>query len=197
MRNFAKPPVVLTAAVALALALAGCGGDDAANGTAASDDAVVTEATTGPVVDVTEDAVVSDSDDSTEALQSDVCTFLDNDTITSITGIDFSKAVATPSSEGGCDWDLTDLGGMSVVSVMVEEGDSSYEVNRGVAASMFDDATDVSVSGADKAFSYMGGLVVAMDAHGKYVQVLLVSLEQTAVADGVGVDLASEVAGNM
>jgi len=196
MRSFAKPPMVLTAAVALTLALAGCGGDDAPNSKAGSSDAVVTQATTAPAVDVSEDAVVTDAPEAPDASQSDVCKLLDNDTITSITGIDFSKAVPTPSS-GGCDWDLTDLGGMSMVSVMVEEGDSSYEVNRGVAASMFDDATDVSVSGADKAFTYMGGLVVAMDVNGKYVQVLLVSFEQTAVADGVVVDLASEVAGNM
>lgn len=201
MRKSVQSPVALLATLALTLALASCSSGDSSSKSSDPESAAVTDEaaqpTTAASTDVNSTDAAAAGDGSTTASTSDVCQLLDNDTITSITGIDFSQAVATDDGAGTCDWDLTSTGGMAIVSVMtLDNVDSSYEVNKGVAESMFDDVTDVSVPGVDHAFAYMGGLVVAMDFGGQYVQVLFMSLGAEETDPSVPVKLAEEVARN-
>ena len=183
MRISVTSPVVLLAAAALTLALAGCGGGDSSDSTgdpgsvAATDEAMqpTTEAPTGDS---------SAGNEAADASTSDLCQLLDNDTITSITGVDFSTAVATDDGSGTCTWDLTSTGGLAMVSVIAtDSAGSSFTMNKDVAASMFDDVTDVSVAGAGEAFMYMGGVVVAMDLGGEYVQVMFMNFGNEVADD--------------
>ena len=196
MRKSVKSPVVLLAAVALSLVLAACGGGDSSKTTADPGSAAVTDGAMQP----TTDASTGDSsagNDAANASTSDLCQLLDNGTITSITGVDFSTAVATDDGTGTCTWDLTSTGGLATVSVIAtDSGGSTFEMNRGVAASMFDDVTDVSVAGADHAFTYMGGVVVAVDLGGDYVQVLFMNFGNEVADPAAPVKLAEEVAKN-
>jgi hypothetical protein len=196
MRKTVKSPITLLAAAALTLALAGCGGDDSSGNTVDQTTSAVGDETAMPTTDAsTGDS--SEGDDSGDASTSDVCELLDTGTITSITGIDFSQAEVTDDGDGTCDWDLTSTGGLAIVSVIVSDNvESTFEISRGVAESMFDDVTDVSVSGVDHAFAYMGGMIVAMDFGGQYVQVLFMSLGTEATDADVPVKLAEEVASN-
>lgn len=198
MRKSVQAPVVLLTTVALTLALAACSGGDSSDKTTGDPTPAVTDETAMPTADdAGKDTSTADADADADASTSDLCSVLDNDTITSITGIDFSQAVATDDGAGSCDWDLTASGGLAMVSVMtLDEADSSFEMNKGVAESMFDDVTDVSISGADNAFTYMGGMVTAMDIDGTYVQVLFMSLGTETADASVPVKLAEEVASN-
>lgn len=198
MRKSVQAPVVLLATVALTLALAACSGGDSSDKTTGDPTPAVTDETATPTADdAGKDTSTADADADADASTSDLCSVLDNDTITSITGIDFSQAVATDDGAGSCDWDLTASGGLAMVSVMtLDEADSSFDMNKGVAESMFDDVTDVSISGADNAFTYMGGMVTAMDIDGTYVQVLFMSLGTETADPSVPVKLAEEVASN-
>lgn len=197
MRNSVKSPIVLLTTVALTLALAACGGDDSAGTTVGQG----TSATADETATLTTDTFTGDTsagEGSTDASTSDVCQLLDNDTITSITGVDFSQAVATDDGDGTCTWDLTSTGELAMVSVFITDNvNSTYEINRGVAETMVDDVTDVSVAGVDHAFAYMGGTVVAMDFGSTYVQVLFMSLGAETTDLGVPVKLAEEVASNL
>jgi len=201
MRRSVQSPVVLLATLALTLALAACGGDESAGKKADPETPAVTDAAAQPTADTSTDAAATSAAaagaDSTKASTSDTCRLLDNGTITSITGIDFSAAVATDDGGDTCNWDLTSTGGMAMVSVIVASNEgSTYEVNKGVAKTMFDDVTDVSVAGVDHAFTYMGGLALAMDFGDKYVQVLFMSLGADVVPDSALVKLGGEVASN-
>ena len=197
MRKSVQAPVVLLATVALTLAMAACSGGDSSDKTTGDPTPAVTDETATPTADDAGDDTSTADASGGDASTSDLCSVLDNDTITSITGIDFSQAVATDDGAGSCDWDLTSTGGLALVSVMtLDEADSSYEMNKGVAESMFDDVTEVSISGTDHAFTYMGGMVTAMDIGGTYVQVLFMSLGTETVDPSVPVKLAEEVASN-
>lgn len=196
MRTSVTSPVVLLAAVALTLALAGCGGGDSSDTTGDPASAAVTDEAMQP----TTEAPTGDSsagDEAADASTSDLCQLLDNDTITSITGVDFSKAVAADDGSGTCTWDLTSTGGLATVSIIAtDSGGSTFTMNKDVAASMFDDVTDVSVACADNAFLYMGGLVVAMDLGGDYVQVMFMNFGNEVADASAPVKLAEEVAKN-
>jgi hypothetical protein len=185
---------VLLAVLALTLALAGCGGDESGDKNADPETTAVVEEA---APDSTDNAAAATTDEAAKASTSDACQLLDNDAITSITGVDFSKAVPTATADG-CDWDLSDVGGMSMVSVLVDtSGVTDFTVTRGVAAGMFDDVTDVSVDGAKAAFTYMGGVIVAMDIKSSIVQVMFISFEGEATDDSTIVKLAQKVADNM
>ncbi len=196
MRTSVTSPIVLLAAVALTIALAGCGGGDAPESTGDPGSAAVTDEAMQP----TTDAPTGDSSAGNEAAgasTSDLCQLLDNDTITSITGVDFSTAVATEDGTGTCTWDLTSTGGLAMVSVIAtDSAGTTFTMNRDVAASMFDDVTDVSVAGADNAFTYMGGGVVALDLGGDYVVVMFMNFGNDVAGPSAPVKLAEEVAKN-
>jgi hypothetical protein len=76
-------------------------------------------------------------------------------------------------------------------------GGTTYETNRTGTATIVDDVTDVTVDGADRAFTYLGGMVVAMDVHGEYVQVIFLTFDPAITDTTIAVQIASEVAGNM
>ncbi len=194
MRRSVQSPVVLLATLALTLALAGCGSDDSVDGSADPETAEVTEeATQAAAEEITEAA----TEEPAEASTTRACELLDNDSISSITGADFSQAVATATPDG-CDWDLTNVGGLSMVSVLIDaSGASNFSLTRDVASGMFDDVTDVSIAGADNAFGYMGDVIVAMDIDGVLVQVMFVSFEVEVSGTSIVADLAQEVANNL
>ncbi|WP_291379289.1 DUF3558 family protein [Demequina sp.] len=202
MRTSVKSPVTILTALAFALALAACGGDDSAGNssdpeTLSAADATATPAAEAPASDAAEGDGSSEGDDSADASTTDACQLLDTDTITSISGLDFSEAVVTDDGMGTCTWDLTSTGGLAMVSVMVFDNiDSSFQINREVTESMFDDVADVSVAGVDHAFTYMGGTVIAMDLGSDYVQVLYMSFDADGNDPGVPVKLAEEVVSN-
>lgn len=200
MRRSVQSPLVLLAALALTLALAGCGGDEPGDKNADPETTAVVEDVTPEATDDAAAATTDEAaatDDAAKASTSDACRLLDNDTITSITGVDFSKAVPTETADG-CDWDLSESGGMSMVSVLIDtSGVSDFSVTRDVAGGMFDDVADVSIAGADDAFTYMGGVIVAMDIKGSIVQVMFMSFEAEAADESAAVKLAEEVASNM
>ena len=193
MRESVKSSVAVLATAVLALTLAGCGGDKADEKTAGATTAPVSNEALPPTPDV------AASDDTNDASESDMCALLDNSTITTITGVDYSAVVPADDGSGTCTWDLTSLGGASMVSVIAADtGGSTFQMNRDVAASMFEDVTDVSVAGSDDAFTYMGGWVLAMDLGGDYVQVMYMnmSLGEETTDPEVLTNLAEEVAAN-
>lgn len=197
MRTSFRSSMAIVATAALTLALAGCGGGDDSGGktvepqiTASADDAALPTAD-GATAEAT-------PDDDGNASTSAACELLDNDTITAVTGVDFAAAVASDDSTGTCTWDLTDSGGFSLVSVTLDEsGDASYEITKGVVTSMFDDVVDASIPGADHAFTYMGGAVVAMDFNGTYVQVMFMSFDANGSDPSIPNKLAEAVAKKM
>jgi Protein of unknown function (DUF3558) len=201
MRTSVRSTVVLLAAVALTLSLTACGGAKSADKKADPATAATSDAAAKPTADTSTDAAATSGAaagaDSTKASTTDVCRLLANDTITSITGVDFSAAVAADDGEGTCSWDLTSTGGMATVSIIVNDnGGSSFEANQAVAKSVFDDVTDVKVAGVAHAFTYMGGLALAMDFGDKYAQVVFMSLGSEVVPDSAILKLGEEVAKN-
>ena len=201
MHTSARSAVALLAAVALTLSLAACGAKKSSDAKADASTAAVTDGTAQPMATTFADAAATSDAaagaDSTKASTRDVCRLLDNATITSITGVDFSAAVATADGEGTCSWDLTAKGGRATLSIIANSNSgSSFAANEAIAKSAFDDVTDVSVAGVDHAFTYMGGLAVAMDLGDKYVQVVFMSLGDEVVPDSALVKLAEEVAKN-
>lgn len=198
MRTSVKSAVAFVATAAITLALAGCGGGDKSDDTSdPTTAAVTTEAT--PTADAagTEDATTTE-EAAEGSSDSKACSLLDNATISEITGSDFSQAVASDDGSGTCTWDNTASGGLSSVAVMLDTaGGVSYEENRAGAALIVDDVTDVTVDGADNAFTYMGGIIVAMDVDGEYVQVMFMSFDSTITDTTICVQLASEVAHNL
>ena len=114
------------------------------------------------------------------------------DDITAISGVDFSAAEPVVDSDGACTWDLTSTGGLAMASVMIDESEAGmYTMTREMAAGMFTDVTDLEIAGADQAFSYMGGWIVAMEVGDKFVQVIWMSFTDTAEADTtIGAKLA-------
>ena len=126
-----------------------------------------------------------------------MCDLLDKDAISKISGVDFSAASVEDDDTGTCSWDTMSAGGLSMVSVTRDEsGDMSYALTRGVVEGMFDDTTDVSVKGADHAFSYMGGIAIGLDFNGTYAQVLFMTLDSSITDENIPVKLAEEVARN-
>ena len=205
MRTSVRSAVALLATVALTVSLAACGGDkkssdakvDAATAAAAAATDAAAKPTAGTSTDAAATSAAAATTDSTSASTSNLCRLLDKDTITSITGVDFSAAVVTDDGGGSCNWDLTSTGGMAIVSVNVASSvTSTYVTNEAVAKSMFDDVTDVSVAGVAHAFTYMGGLALAMDFGDKYVQVVFMSLGSEVVPDSALVKLGEVVAKN-
>lgn len=204
MHTSARSAVALLAAVALTLSLAACGANkssDAKTDASTAATAAVTDGTAQPMATTFPDAAATSDAaagaDSTKASTRDVCRLLDNATITSITGVDFSAAVATADGAGTCSWDLTAKGGRATLSIIANSNSgSSFAANEAIAKSAFDDVTDVSVAGVDHAFTYMGGLAVAMDLGGKYVQIVFISLGAEVVPHSALVKLAEAVAKN-
>lgn len=198
MRTSVKSAVALVATAAITLALAGCGGGDKSDDSSdPTNVATTTEAAPTSDAAATEEATITD-EAAEGSSDSKACSLLDNDTLTAVTGADFSQAVASDDGSGSCTWDTMAAGGLSSVEVMLETaGGVSYEENRTGAALIMDDVTDINVDGADHAFSYMAGMVVAMDVHGEYVQVLFVTLDPAVTDTDITAKIASKVAGNM
>lgn len=187
--------LALVSTAALAFTLTACSSNDKKDEQpGASDTATEAAATATADSGATGDASAT----AEPVFDSAACDLIDSATLTTITGVDFSAATATATDDTTCDWDLTESGGLSSVSVQLSPGDSNiYDATRTAAAGMFDDVTDVSVAGADHAFTYMGGMVVAFTSGNDFIQVVYVSFDENGDDPNVPLKIAEEVAGNL
>ena len=202
MRTIVNRSIALAAAATLTLALTACSGSDDKKEDSPTDNP-------GATVEATDTATATDDTEATSTAEageevidpasSEACGTLSKDDITAISGVDFSAAEPVVDSDGACTWDLTSTGGLAMASVMIDESEAGmYTMTREMAAGMFTDVTDLEIAGADQAFSYMGGWIVAMEVGDKFVQVIWMSFTDTAEADTtIGAKLAEKVASNL
>lgn len=206
--TFVRRSAALTAIAALSLALSACSGnsDDASPDPTVTADSVTeapadasTDPTTSASVEPTEEGDPTDLIGSQSGVGGRVCNLLDNATIEAITGLPFGPVVPTGDTaddkQTTCEWSL-EGDNIAIVQVLVMDTQgSTLGDQRTFAESMFDDVADAEVEGVGDAFTYMGGLVVAMEHEGDYVQVMYMSAFQPDTAP-LTLQLANEVIGN-
>lgn len=200
-----KRAAALATTAAFALALTACGGDSDKESTGTGSNPFgnkdnTAEATPSESPEPTETSEAPTEDPEPNNGDASDCDMIDGSTVASITGLPFESVEPEVEAMGGaqvsCTWNL-EGDSIAVFQVVIADGDGAdMALTRESLAAIFDDVTDVSVPGAEYAFSVMGGVLVGMAIDGDYVQVMFMDMygEDTSAAT---LQLAGEVAANL